>query len=65
HKMRITPQLISQFTGLICEGDSLEDDLSNKEVVNETIAAYAYKKGSRYYDISNIEDSVMKMATYL
>ncbi|KAH9291138.1 hypothetical protein KI387_043676, partial [Taxus chinensis] len=63
--MHITPQLISQFTGLICEGDSLEDDLGDKEAIQETITKYACKKGSRYYDISDIKDPMMKMAAHL
>ncbi|KAH9292491.1 hypothetical protein KI387_042326, partial [Taxus chinensis] len=50
---------------LICEGDSLEDDLGDKEAIQETITEYACKKGSRYYDISDIKDPVMKMATHL
>ncbi|KAH9294686.1 hypothetical protein KI387_038274, partial [Taxus chinensis] len=65
HKMCVTPQLISPFTGLICEGNSLEDDLSDKEALQETINEYDCKKGSRYYDISDIKDPVMKMAVHL
>ncbi|KAH9313366.1 hypothetical protein KI387_028401, partial [Taxus chinensis] len=50
---------------LFCEGDSLEDDLNDKEAIKETVTAYAYKKGSRHYDITDIKDPVMKMAAYL
>ncbi|KAH9319209.1 hypothetical protein KI387_020978, partial [Taxus chinensis] len=65
HKMHVTPQHISQFTGLICEGNNLEDHLSDKEAIQETINKYAYNKRSRYYDISNIKDPVMKMVAHL
>ncbi|KAH9294633.1 hypothetical protein KI387_038221, partial [Taxus chinensis] len=50
---------------LICEGDSLEDDLGDKEAIQETVIEYACKKGSWYYDISDIKDLIMKMATHL
>ncbi|KAH9289041.1 hypothetical protein KI387_033158, partial [Taxus chinensis] len=64
-KMRITPQLISHFTGLIFEGDSLEDNSSDKEEIKETVVAYAYKKGLRYFDITDIKDLVMKIFMHL
>ncbi|KAH9287563.1 hypothetical protein KI387_031680, partial [Taxus chinensis] len=64
NKIRVTPQLISHFTCLICEGNNLEDDLSDKEEIWETINEYAYKKGSWYYNISNIKEPVMKMVVY-
>ncbi|KAH9294736.1 hypothetical protein KI387_038324, partial [Taxus chinensis] len=64
-KMHITPQLISKFTGLICEGESIDDDLSDKEAIKEIVTAYAYKKGSWYFDIMHIIDPVMKMAACL
>ncbi|KAH9320448.1 hypothetical protein KI387_015087, partial [Taxus chinensis] len=37
HKMCSTPQLISKFTGLNYEGDNIDDDLSDKEAIKETI----------------------------
>ncbi|KAH9320094.1 hypothetical protein KI387_021863, partial [Taxus chinensis] len=64
-KMHITPQLISHFTGLSCKGDAILDDLQDEEAIKETIASQDYKKGSRYYDVTDISDPVMKMATHL
>ncbi|KAH9294368.1 hypothetical protein KI387_040422, partial [Taxus chinensis] len=64
-KMLMNPQLISQFTGLICEGDNLEDYLGNKYAIQETITKYACKKGSQYYEISGIKELVMKMVVHL
>ena len=46
HKMRITPQLISKFTSLTCEGYLFDDDLDDKEAIKKTVEAYDYKKGS-------------------
>lgn len=44
--MRITPQLISIFTSLTCEGDSVDDDLEDKEAIKKYMEAYDYKNGS-------------------
>ncbi|KAH9324131.1 hypothetical protein KI387_004309, partial [Taxus chinensis] len=63
--MRITPQLISKFTGLICEGDIINDDLSDKEALKEIVVVYDYNKGLRYFDIVEIPDLFMRMATHL
>lgn len=43
--MCITPQLISKFINLVCEGEPLYDDLEEKESIEETVQAYDYKKG--------------------
>ncbi|KAH9322442.1 hypothetical protein KI387_017081, partial [Taxus chinensis] len=61
HKIRITPQLISKFTGLICEGDNIDDDLSDKEAIKATVTAYDYKKGSWYFYIVEIPYPIMRM----
>ena len=63
--MHIAPQLISKFSGLNCEGESIDDDLSDKEDIKENVATYDYKKGSRYFDIAEILEPVMRMATCL
>ncbi|KAH9289340.1 hypothetical protein KI387_033457, partial [Taxus chinensis] len=64
-KMCITPQVISNFTFLICEGDSIDDDLEDKEVIKKTLDAYNYKKGLHYFEIEKIPDPVMRMAVHL
>ncbi|KAH9320386.1 hypothetical protein KI387_044486, partial [Taxus chinensis] len=45
--------------------DSIDDDLDDKEAIKETVEAYDYKKGSRYFDIIDIPDPVMRMAVCL
>ncbi|KAH9305415.1 hypothetical protein KI387_009819, partial [Taxus chinensis] len=44
HIIHINPQLISKFTSLISKGDSLDDDLEDKEAIKKTIEEYDYKK---------------------
>ncbi|KAH9288827.1 hypothetical protein KI387_032944, partial [Taxus chinensis] len=65
YKMHITPELISNFTGLICKGDSIDDDLEDKEAIKDTLEAYDDKNGSRYFDIADIPDPIMRMAARL
>lgn len=63
--MHINPQFISHFRGLIWEGDGLEDNLTDREAIKETITTLACKKGSRCYDVADIKDPVMEMAMHL
>ncbi|KAH9321426.1 hypothetical protein KI387_016065, partial [Taxus chinensis] len=55
-RMRINPQLISKFTGLICTGESFDDDLGDNEVFKEIDREYGYKKGGYAFDISKINN---------
>ncbi|KAH9294796.1 hypothetical protein KI387_038384, partial [Taxus chinensis] len=53
------------FTGLNFEWESIDDDMNNNETIKETVETYNYKKVSWYFDITGIQDPIMRMATSL